>query len=69
MALLEPRAKLIACEESEDFFGRMQLFEQAKTLPFGAVWDRYCEQAGAPVETDVLGLVREYDAAVTRRRL
>jgi len=69
LALLEPRAKLVACEESGDYFGRMQLLEHAKTLPFGAVWDRYCLEAGAPVESAVLGMVRDYDAAVTRRRV
>jgi L-rhamnose isomerase len=68
LALLEPRAKLIACEESGDYFGRMQLFEQTKTLPFGAVWDRHCREAGVPVESEVLDRVREYDASVTRKR-
>jgi L-rhamnose isomerase len=67
-ALLEPRDKLVACEGSGDFFGRMQLFEQAKTLPFGAVWDYHCQRAGAPVESEVLARVREYDTAVTRKR-
>jgi L-rhamnose isomerase len=68
LALLEPRAKLVACEEAGDYFGRMQLLEHAKTLPFGAVWDHHCMQAGAPAESEVLGRVGEYDAAVTRKR-
>jgi L-rhamnose isomerase len=68
LALLEPRAKIMACEEAGDFFGRMQLLEHAKTLPFGAVWDRHCRQAGAPVEAEVLDRVAAYDAAVTRKR-
>jgi L-rhamnose isomerase len=68
LALLEPRAKLVACEEGGDYFGRMQLLELAKTLPFGAVWDHHCLLAGAPVESEVLGRIGEYDAAVTRRR-
>lgn len=68
LALLEPRAKLVACEEAGDYFGRMQLLEHAKTMPFGAVWDRHCAGSGAPVESEVLGRVGEYDAAVTRKR-
>lgn len=68
IALLEPRTKLVAAEEAGDYFGRMQLLEHAKTLPFGAVWDRHCREAGVPVEAEVLGTIREYDAAVTRRR-
>ena len=68
LALLEPRAKLVACEEAGDYFGRMQLLELAKMLPFGAVWDHHCLLAGAPVESEVLGRISAYDAAVTRRR-
>jgi L-rhamnose isomerase len=68
LALLEPRAMLVACEEGGDYFGRMQLLELAKTLPFGAVWDHHCLLAGAPVESEVLGRISDYDAAVTRRR-
>lgn len=69
IALLEPRAKLVACEESGDYFGRMQLFERAKTLPFGAVWDWYCRESGAPVESEVLDIVRDYDVSVTGKRV
>jgi L-rhamnose isomerase len=68
LALLEPREKLVASEEAGDYFGRMQLLELAKTMPFGAVWDHHCLQAGAPVESEVLGRVAAYDAAVTRAR-
>jgi L-rhamnose isomerase len=68
LAFLEPRAKLVACEEAGDYFGRMQLLEHAKTLPFGAVWDRHCRQAGAPVEAEVLGAIGDYDARVTKKR-
>jgi L-rhamnose isomerase len=69
VALLEPRARLVAAEESGDYFARMQLLEHAKTLPFGAVWDRHCREAGAPVEAEVLGRVADYDARVTRKRV
>ncbi len=68
LALLEPRVKLLACEEAGDYFGRMQLLEYAKTLPFGAVWDRHCLVAGVPVESEVFGAIHDYDAEVTRKR-
>jgi L-rhamnose isomerase len=68
LALLEPRARLVACEEAGDFFARMQLLEHAKTLPFGAVWDRHCLQSGTVAEAEVLPRVAEYDAAVARTR-
>jgi L-rhamnose isomerase len=68
LALLEPRAALVAAEEAGDYFGRLQLLELAKTLPFGAVWDRHCRQAGVPLEAEVLGVVRDWDARVARKR-
>jgi L-rhamnose isomerase len=66
--LLEPRAALVACEAAGDYLGRMQTYELARMLPLGAVWDWYCLQAGVPTEAEVLGVVREYDAAVSRKR-
>jgi L-rhamnose isomerase len=68
LALLEPRARLVACEEAGDYFGRMQLLELAKTLPFGAVWDQHCVRSWVPAESEVQGRVADYDATVSRRR-
>jgi L-rhamnose isomerase len=67
-AALEPRRLLLEAEEAGDYFGRMQLLEQAKGLPFGAVWDWHCAQSGVPVEGEVLGRIRDYDANVARVR-
>ena len=49
LALLEPTARLREFELSGDFTSRLALVEEVKTLPFGAVWDYYCRQQGAPV--------------------
>jgi L-rhamnose isomerase len=68
LALLEPREKLVQAEAAGDYFTRLQLGELAKSLPFGAVWDYHCHGSGAPAEPEVLGLIHEYDRAVTRRR-
>ncbi len=42
-ALLEPADTLRQLEATGDFTSRLALLEEIKTLPFGAVWDRYCE--------------------------
>jgi L-rhamnose isomerase len=68
LALLEPRERLVEAEASGDYFTRLQLSELAKTLPFGAVWDYHCQRSGAPAEAEVLGLIHDYDRAVTRKR-
>src|SRR5450756_2617772 len=39
----------------------LALLEEAKTLPFGAVWDHYCESSGVPVGDAWLADVRRYE--------
>jgi L-rhamnose isomerase len=67
VALLEPRAALLAYENAGDLAGRLALLEECKTLPFGAVWDAYCLRHDVPVGpawyADVQGYEREVLAA------
>lgn len=44
LALLEPREKLVKYEHEGNFTGRLALFEELKSYPFGFVWDMYCEK-------------------------
>ena len=46
----------------------LALLEELKTLPFGAVWDQYCLEAGVPVREQWLHEVRRYEADVLVRR-
>ena len=39
-----------------------------QTLPFGAVWDRYCLHQGVPVGGAWLEEVRDYERQVTSKR-
>ena len=47
-ALLQPNQQLIDIEASGDFTRRLALYEEAKSLPFGLVWDMFCEREGVP---------------------
>lgn len=47
-ALLEPREKLMALESDYNYTKRLALYEEIKSLPFGLVWDMFCEQEGVP---------------------
>jgi L-rhamnose isomerase len=47
-ALLQPNRELIEAEASGDFTKRLMLLEEAKTMPFGLVWDMFCEKEGVP---------------------
>jgi len=68
LALLEPAAQLREAEQQEDLTARLALMEEAKTLPFGAVWDEYCRRAGTPVGADWLAEAESYGRDVITRR-
>jgi L-rhamnose isomerase len=63
-ALIEPAARLRALEEAGDYTGRLVLLEELKTLPFGAVWEQYCERAGVPSGPGWLGEISQYEREV-----
>ncbi|HNV02528.1 MAG TPA: L-rhamnose isomerase [Vicinamibacterales bacterium] len=67
-AMLEPIDRLREAERSGDYTARLALLEEAKTLPFGAVWDYYCETAGVPVGEAWLSEVQAYERDVLARR-
>ncbi len=68
MALLEPTPMLRRMELEGDYTGRLALFEQLLTLPFGAVWDQHCETHGVPSESAWMSEVRTYEREVLARR-
>lgn len=61
LALLEPREKLCLCEREGDFTSRLALLEEARTLPFSAVWDYYCMKQEVPVGISWLEEVKVYE--------
>jgi L-rhamnose isomerase len=67
IALLEPPA-IKAAEAVGDFTSRLAWQEEAKTLPFGAVWDYYCENKGVPAGEKWLAEVKHYEKAVLSKR-
>ncbi len=68
LAYLEPRAALTDFEQEGDYTSRLALLEECKTLPFGAVWDRYCEEQDVPRGMDWMRAVREYESKVLLKR-
>jgi L-rhamnose isomerase len=67
IALLEPPAIKVS-ETNGDFTSRLALQEEAKTLPFGAVWNFYCESKGVPVGDAWLKEVKSYEKNVLSKR-
>ena len=68
LALLEPTAKLRELEVTGDFTSRLALLEELKTLPFGAVWDYYCQKQGVPVGAAWIDEVKQYEKDVQSKR-
>ncbi len=68
IAMLEPTDKLREMELAGDYTGRLAMMEDMKSMPFGAVWDRYCEQKNVPVDGSWIATVQEYEKAVLGTR-
>jgi L-rhamnose isomerase len=68
IALLEPHEHYKQLERIGDYTSRLALMEEAKTLPFGAVWDFYCESKGVPVGEAWLAEVKSYEKNVLSKR-
>jgi L-rhamnose isomerase len=68
IAMLEPHAQYKKLELEGDYTARLALMEEAKTLPFGAVWDYYCLKEKAPVGEAWLERVKLYEKNVLSHR-
>ena len=68
VALLEPTQALRNMERNGDYTGRLAMLEQSLTMPFGAVWEYYCETRGVPGDSDWLEEVRSYEREVLAGR-
>lgn len=67
-AALTPIKEIREAEAKGDFTSRLALFEEAKNLPFAAVWDYYCLSKGVPVGKDWLDIIKDYEQKVLSRR-
>jgi L-rhamnose isomerase len=68
LALLSPVSKLREYEEAGQHFERLALLEEAKSKPFGAVWDYFCMQNDVPVGEDYIPEIQKYEREVLSKR-
>ncbi|HXB60422.1 MAG TPA: L-rhamnose isomerase [Candidatus Acidoferrales bacterium] len=68
IALLEPVEKIRAAENRNDFTTRLALQEEIKSLPFGAVWDYYCQSKNVPVGENWLFEIKRYEKETLSKR-
>lgn len=67
-AMLEPLARLREYEASDRLFERLALLEEAKNLPWNAVWDMFCLKNDVPVGEAYIANVEQYEKDVTSKR-
>ncbi len=69
MAMLTPNAMLKDLQDKGAYTELMVKSEEVKTLPFGDIWNYYCECCGAPVDGEWYGKVEEYEKNVLSKRV
>lgn len=68
IALLEPLAKLREYELNGQLFERLALLEEAKGMPWNAVWDMYCLQMEVPIGEEYIPEIQKYENEITSKR-
>jgi L-rhamnose isomerase len=66
-AFLLPQTRLKLMEERLDYTGRLVVSEEARDLPFAAVWAEHCARADVPVGAGLLVGLEAYQAGVAGR--
>lgn len=67
-ANLEPVKMLQKFELEGDFTSRLAYLEELKTLPFGLVWNAYCEMQGVPAGDSWIPMMKQYEKDVLSAR-
>lgn len=67
-ALLQPNGKLTELQDGGNRTELMVLQEELKAMPFGDVWDVFCERCGVPTGMQWLDEVKKYENEVLAKR-
>ena len=67
-AMLEPTEQMKKYELEDKHFEVLALFEEAKAMPWGAVYDEFCLRNNVPVGDAFITEIQKYEADVTSRR-
>ena len=68
MALCTPNELLAKLQNESRFTELMATQEAVKMLPFGDVWNYYCEQSGVAGDFELYGEVQKYEDEVLSKR-
>ena len=67
-AMLEPTSLMQTAEKVGKLGDRLAISEEARSLPFGAVWDEYCRRNDVPVGKAWVDEVAAYETEVLSKR-
>ncbi|MCE5343032.1 MAG: L-rhamnose isomerase [Eubacteriales bacterium] len=67
-ALLMPHAQLARMQDEARFTELMTAQEAYKTLPFGTVWDAYCQRQSVPADGEWYPHIEQYEQTVLKAR-
>jgi L-rhamnose isomerase len=68
LALLDPVDTMRKYEDKGQGFEKLALMEEAKSKPFGAVWDYYCLKNDVPAGETFIPVIQQYEKEVLSRR-
>lgn len=68
IALLEPRNKIMEFKNNWDFSSRLATQEEAKTMPWNAVWNYFCIQHSCPPGLEFMDEIRTYEKNIANTR-
>jgi|TARA_B110000093_G_scaffold92436_2_gene99930 L-rhamnose isomerase len=66
--LLQPTQALREVELAGDYTSRLAMMEDARSLPWGAVWNEYCARQDTAGDNQWLGAVKAYESSVLSGR-
>jgi len=67
-ALLQPNKRLKQLQDSCEFTELLMLQEELKTLPFGTIWEHFCQSQGVPSDESWFEEIRQYEKEVLSKR-
>lgn len=68
-ALLTPNEMFKELQENNELTKLLVLQEEIKTLPFGDIWEHYCETEGVPSDENWYSEVEKYETEVLAKRV
>ena len=69
VALLEPTEKIRKYEEEGNMFAKLAFFENLKFMPYGDVWNYYCEKNNVLMDNYFIDEIMKYEKEVMSKRV